>query len=572
MRYKLTGTNNTNNIIKTVLENRGIEDYKYYLEVNTACRNSYQMLDNMDEALALFYKHFQQRNKILILMDNDVDGITSATTMYKYIKMLDSDYPVSIAVHQNNKSHGLDSNDFAIDKDVRLLITPDAASNDVEEHILLHENNVDCICLDHHHISADTSRSPAIIVNNQASDDYTNKDCCGASITLEFCRGLDELLWEEYADELMDLVAVGNVGDVMSLKNYETKAIVTEGLNNIKNKMLKEIIKAQDFSMKGIVSPFTVAFYVAPLINAFIRSATFEERELLVRAFCEDESETFEYTKRGESFPTEENIYERVVRLMKSYKGKQDRTRDKALKVLMQQAEKRKDDKVVIIDASGELDSAYTGLTAIKISETLNRPVLLVRETNDGYAGSGRAFDYCPIEDFRALVEQCPVSTFAQGHAGAFGVGLSDIDQSRDWFNEQLKDVSFEKIYAVDFVVDASDIKISWCQELNNYKNVFAHGVDEPLWTVKNLKISNANAKIVGKNNDTVQIYDEETGIKYVMFKCNESNEVFNWLNDSWNDEETTINVIGCLGINEYQGICTAQVTIKESEISNEMV
>jgi single-stranded-DNA-specific exonuclease len=323
--------------------------------------------------------------------------------------------------------------------------------------------------------------------------------------------------------------------------------------------------------MKGVVSPFTVAFYVAPLINAFIRSATFEERELLVRAFCEDESETFEYVKRGESFPTEENIYERVVRLMKSYKGKQDRTRDKALKVLMKQAESYKDDKVVIIDASGELDSAYTGLTAIKISESLNRPVLLVRKTSDGYAGSGRAFDYCPIEDFRALVEECPASTFSQGHPGAFGVGLSDIDASRNWFNDQLKDISFEKVYAVDFVVNSSDVKISWCQELNNYKNIFAHGVDEPLWAVTNINISNRNAKIVGKNNDTVQIHDDETGIKYVMFKCDESNEVFNWLNDNWNDEETTINIIGTLGINDYQGVYTPQITIKESEIANEL-
>ena len=567
MKYSLIGENNKDNIIKQILNNRGIDDWKGYLELNEAPRDTYKNLNNIDKAVELFDKHFQQRNKMLILQDCDCDGITSSTIMYKYIKDLDTDYPVDIAVHTNNKSHGLDSYDFTIDDDVKLLFTPDAASNDVQQHVELHERGIDCLCLDHHAISTYIDDSPAVIVNNQDSDAYANKDCCGASITLEFCRALDEHFWEDYADKYLDLACVGNVADVMSLKSFETRAIVNEGVTKINNKMLKEIIKAQDFSMKGIVSPFTIAFYVAPLINAFIRSATFEERQLLVRAFCEDESKTFEYIKRGELFPTEENIYEHVVRLMKSYKGKQDRARDKAFKELMKQAENYKNDKVAIIDASKDLDSAYTGLVAIKLSEALNQPVLLVRKTKDSYVGSGRAFNYCPIEDFRELVEKCPVSTLAQGHSSAFGVALSDIDQAREWFNEKLKDVSFEKVYAVDFVTNAQDLQPSWCQELYEHQAVFAHGVDEPLWYIHNLHISNDNAKIIGKNLDTVQIYDEDTGIKYVMFKCDESNPVFNWLNDNWDDTETNINIIGTLGLNEYQGVYTPQVMIKDCEV-----
>lgn len=566
MKYNLIGENNKDNIIKQVLNNRGIDDWKGYLELNEAPRDTYKNLNNIDKAVKLFDKHFQQRNKMLILVDSDTDGIMSSTTIYKYIKELDVDYPVKLAVHINNKAHGLDSYDFTIDDDVKLLILPDAASNDVIQHIELYERGIDCLCLDHHIVSVDISNSPAVIVNNQNSDNYTNKDCCGASVTLEFCRALDEHYWGDYADNYLDLACVGNVADVMSLKSFETRALVNEGVNKINNKMLKEIIKAQDFSMKGIISPFTIAFYVAPLINAFIRSATFEERVLLVRAFCEDESETFEYTKRGESFLTEENIYEHVVRLMKSYKGKQDRARDKAFKELMKQAEDYKDDKVAIIDASKNLDSAYTGLVAIKLSEALNQPVLLVRQTKDGYAGSGRAFNYCPIENFRELVEECPVGS-GMGHNSAFGCTISDINQAREWFNKKLENISFEKVYTVDFVADAKDLQTSWCKELHEHQTVFAHGVDEPLWYIQNLHISNDNAKIVGKNLDTIQIYDEDTGIKYVMFRCDESNPVFNWLNDNWDDTETDINIIGTLGLNEYQGVYTPQVTIQDCEV-----
>ena len=414
MRYKLIGSNDTENIIKTVLNNRGIDDWKSYLSLNEASRDTYHNLDNIEKAVEVFDYHYSNKHPMAILKDNDVDGVCSSTIMYKFIKALDPDYDVRMYVHQKNKSHGLDG-DFDIDDDIKLLLVPDAGSNDVDEHKRLYDMGIACICLDHHQVTADISTSPAIIINNQTSQNYVNKGCCGASVTLEFCRALEEFYWESVCDDLLDLTAVANVCDVMPITEFETRAVINEGLSNINNKMLQQIIQAQEFSMKGVVSPHTVGFYVGPLINAFIRMATFEERQLLIRAFCEDESETFWYTKRGADFPTEENIYEHVVRLMKSYKNKQDTQRKKALQPLLNKG-KECGGKVALIDATGVLDTALTGVVAIKLSESLNVPTLLLQKRDENtYGGSGRAFDNCPVEDFRALVDECPYTNFAQG-------------------------------------------------------------------------------------------------------------------------------------------------------------
>lgn len=568
MKYKLIGSNDISNIIKTVLSNRGIEDWKGYINLSKAPRDTYDDLDNITKAVFAFDLHYVQKHPIAILVDNDVDGICSSTLMYKFIKALDPDYDVRMYVHRKNKSHGLDG-DFDIDSDIKLLIVPDAGSNDIEEHKRLHNLGIDCLCLDHHQVTVDTSSSPAIIVNNQTSERYKNKGCCGASITLEFCRALEDHYWEDICNNLLDLAAIANVCDIMPITEFETRAIINEGLSNINNKMLQQIIKAQDFSMKGIVSPHTVGFYVGPLINAFIRMATFEERQLLVRAFCEDESEIFSYTKRGESLPTDENIYEHVVRLMKSYKGKQDRQRQSTLPTLVDKG-KECSGNVALIDATGILDTSLTGVVAIKVSESLNKPTLLLQKRNDKiYGGSGRVFDNCPVEDFRSLVDECPYTTLAQGHPGAFGIEIpaENIELARDWLNSKLANVDMDKVYDVDFEIDAENLAIPMFQALDQNKTLWGHNVNEPLFAIKNLRISSANARICGKSQNTIQIYDDIADVKYVMFFCSGKEELYQWISNNWGDDEAVITVIGALGLSLYEGKLDRQVIIKDARI-----
>ncbi len=488
--------------------------------------------------------------------------------MYKYIQAIAPHIVVHPIIHEKSKAHGLNSWDFTIPENIKLLIIPDASSNDVDECQSLLDKGIQILILDHHEYS-EGRVNPAIVVNNQMSDNYLNKEACGAHITYNFCKALDAYYWENYADDFIDLVALADLADVMSIKSFPTRAAINVGLNNLRNKMFKTILNAQEFSTKGIVSPFTVSFYVSPLINAFLRLATFEERTLLIKAFCEDESETFLYTKRGTDFPIEENIYEHVVRLMQSYKGKQDRQRKKVLPALLHLAGDNKD-KVAIIDGTEILDPALTGVVAIKVSESLNIPVLLLQKRDDDtYGGSGRVFDNCPIEDFRALVDECPYVTFAHGHSGAFGIEIpaKNIDLVRQWLNEQLADTSMEKVYTVDFEVDSDELNPSIFQTLDQHKTLWGHGVNEPLFAVKNLHITAENARVCGKNQDTIQIYDDELDIKYVKFFCSEDDELLQWISNNWGDQEADITVVGTLGLSLYEGKLGSQVIIKDTKI-----
>ena len=131
LQYKLyeNGNNDTSNVLAEVLKNRGIDDYNRYLNLDESVVEPYRNLDNIEEAVSLFMKHFNQKNKIGILVDEDPDGFCSAAMMYSYIKQMDSDYPVDYILHGRAKAHGL-SDDVKILSDIDLLIIPDAGTND----------------------------------------------------------------------------------------------------------------------------------------------------------------------------------------------------------------------------------------------------------------------------------------------------------------------------------------------------------------------------------------------------------------------------------------------------------
>lgn len=156
-------------------------------------------------------------------------------------------------------------------------------------------------------------------------------------------------------------------------------------------------------------------------------------------------------------------------------------------------------------------------------------------------------------------------------HSSAFGIEVpkQNIKLTQQWLNKQLADTSMEKVYEVDFEVNAEDLEASTFQLLDHNKTLWGHGVDEPLFAITNLHITPENAKVCGKKQDTIQIYDEETDVKYVMFFCKEDNELLQWIGNNWGDQEADVTVIGTLGINLYEGKFSSQVNIKDFNITN---
>lgn len=573
MKYKLydNSDNNTSNVIKEVLKNRGIEDYDKYLNLDDSVVIPYDKLDNINSAVELFNKHFQCKNKIGIIPDPDVDGQCSASEVYSYIKRMDGEYPITILYHQNTKAHGLD--DITVPDDIKLLIVPDAGTNDYIQCRELKERGIDVLILDHH--EQEDENSYALIVNNQCSHHYKNKQLCGGGIVYKWMKALDDFYWNDFADDYLDLVAFSNISDVMDLREFETRYLVNCGLLNINNKFLQALIKAQDYSMNGKINIHNVQWYLTPVVNAMLRIGSNDEKELLFRAFIEQD-EYFEYKKRAtKDKPAEtirESIYDRAARLCKNAKSRQDKMKEKGVKAISEVVDNLPiDDKVIMVDVSDLLDSGLTGVVAIKIAEQYNKPCILLKKHFDKktkttvFGGSARNIDNSPIDSFKDIVNSTGFVN-GKGHANAFGIvdlPVDDKEKAINMMNSILRNIEYDSTYRVDFILDINHVTIPLIIKLSQFEDIICQGIDEPMLAIENISLTRDCFEVFGKNEDTISFMVND--IKYIQFKCKEGNQLYDFLQNAWDDNDSiTFNIVGKPSINEYNGIRTPQIIIED--------
>ena len=581
MKYELIGTNDASNVIKTVLHNRGIEDPNTYLQLTNSVVQDYNKLSNIQEAVQCFVKHYEAHDKIVIIPDEDCDGYTSSAMLFLYIKTLDLDYPVEYVMHSGPKMHGLGSDEYTrIPNATKLLIIADAGTNDANECNKLIKQGIDVIILDHHdanyqeeseeEINYQTAEyNNAIVVNNQLSPEYNNKDLSGAGVVYRFLQALDEELWEDCADNFLDLCCVGNVADVMDIRSFETRYFINQGVFDFKNKFLTALAKAQEYSMHGKITVHNIAWYIAPVINSITRIGTLEERELVFRAMIEKD-ETFTYDKRGVGL-IEENIYDRAARIAKNTKSRQDKQRDKVFNELKDQA--NLNDKVIFLE-SKQAQSGLVGLSAMKLADTLKRPVIVVKEiVKNGepiLSGSCRNYNGSPIPNLKDLILKTNSFIFCSGHGNAAGLAIKreNVDNAKNQFAELLKNVDFNPVIQCDFIFDADELDVGFIQTVEQYNWLWGTGIKEPKIAVENITIQRSDIHVQGKNFNSVSfIYND---IKYVQFNMKESDPLLEWAS-AWDGEDSDqiiLNVVGTVGINEYQGTYTAQFIIESSNLT----
>ena len=427
MKYvRKTKSNITKDFLLELLFERGIIDKhqpsEHFFRPSSENLLNPNLLDNIGDAAKLFLEHIKKGSQIYVVVDPDVDGYTSSAVLINYmsevLKPLFPDFTVEYHIPEG-KAHGLATIiDVFTETDNRicdLIILPDSSSNDYAEHKTLKSLGYDTIVLDHH-LSPSYSED-AIVVNNQLSERYENKELSGVGIVYKFLKVCDDHLKIAAADQYLDLVALGQISDMMSMMTLENRYICDYGLSHVNNNLFKMFIEKQEYSLgSDPLNQIGVAMYITPLINALIRVGTQVQKEDLFKAFI-DSDEIVPSTKRGEKGLTE-TIGTQTVRNCVNARVKQNKEKAKALDYLSIQISNDclDDNKILILNAD-ELDisNSLTGLCAMGVAANYKKPTMLGRSCNDYFRGSIRCQDGTELKDFRQFLLDSKYMEYVEG-------------------------------------------------------------------------------------------------------------------------------------------------------------
>lgn len=572
MKCRMENPQILDNYVRNLLGFRGVEDIEDFLNPNKNNLQDPDDLVNIREGAQLYLDNIGDDKHILIIVDSDCDGFTSSAIIYQYTKIIAPTTQIDYWLH-NGKEHGLsDHIDKLMDEEVKydLIILPDSSSNDVEYHNKLKEINTPCLCLDHHQVDVTISDN-AIIVNNQISPNYQNKELVGAGVTFQFCRYIDKLLKIDRADDFIDLAALGQIGDMGSVLTLENRYIISRGLKSIKNFMFKSMIEKQDYSMGGKITPISVAFYIVPLINAMIRVGTNEEKDRLFRSFI-DGKELVVSHKRGAKGELEKVAIE-SIRECTNAKSRQTKLIENAEQQIEYKICKYGllNNKVILVRLEDDMvfPSELNGLLAMKIAAKYKRPAMVLRLGPDGYdKGSMRGVNQSALTSFKDFLNE---SGFVEsmGHDNAAGAIIKDENLSafHAYANEKLANIDFgENYYDINFErnVTSSDLD-RLITDISRHDDIWGQSNNVPLIHVKGLIVEPDEISIIGKNSDTVKI--EKNGITYIKFKAKDMIEDLSKYSETIN-----IEIVGEANLNEWGGRTTPQIFIKDYEIKKENI
>lgn len=561
--------------VEQIFMNRGMtpEETQHYLSVTENDLLDPQLLRHMHDGAKMLMSHIAANDKIFVLIDVDCDGITSSAALINYLNMLFPAYTQSHIIYYMNegKIHGIDST--TVPEDVKLVICPDSSSNSYEEHKKLRDRGCDVLVLDHH--LAERESADAIVINNQMCD-YPNKTLSGVGIVYKFCAYLDSILGTEYSKEILDLTAVGIIADMMDLRNFETHYIINKGLSHFRNPFLKELAEYNDYSISkaGGLQPFSVSWYIAPQINAIVRSGSNAERMLVFKSMLEFNSyDQVLSTKRG-CKGQYEALVTQAVRTCVNVKNRQTKIRDEVYATIDKIIKDKNltDNKIIAVklDKKHEIDKNLAGLVANELVAEYHHPILILMENDSEegikWEGSGRGTNTTDFNDFKGFLDNSSFTNWAEGHSNAFGTSISDnnFDNFIEYSNKELQECNFEKVYLVDIIWDFFNFKASEIIDIANLNKIWGQGLEKPLIAIENIQITEDNLTLMSPNKSPTLKIKLPNGSELIKFKS--SQEEYESLLPSPGGS-TTVNIVGSCDLNVWFDHVTGQIKIEDYEI-----
>ena len=535
---------NINKLLATILSNRDITEKEQIEKFLNPKRNDfynpYKMLD-MEIAVERIIKAIENKEKVIIYGDYDVDGITSITVLKSFLE----ERGINVSEYIPNRlEEGYGLNKKAVkqiaEQEYKLMITVDCGISAIEEVEYANSLGIETIITDHHEPGNELPKALAVIDAKRKDNTYPFRNLAGVGVVFKLIQAISmelELEEKEYL-KYLDIVCIGTISDIVPLVD-ENRVIVKLGLKLVeqtKNLGLKSILESTGYSK---IDSATISFGVAPRINACGRMG--HQEEALKLFLSKNSNEVAELTQKLNEYnrvrqETEKNIYNEAIEQIEQI----------AL-----------DKQNTIILMGKNWHHGVIGIVSSKITELYFKPSILLCEEGEEGKGSGRSIPGFDL--YEALTECNELLEKFGGHSMAVGINVKkeNFEKFKEKFEEIAKQKHIEEIVPIlkiDALINLDEIDKNIVGSLKKLEP-FGEENKMPLFAIKNLKIDSIRALSEGKHLK-LTLKDNKNIINAIGFNLGYMSTEYK-IGDK-------IDVVGNLEINTFNGVDNIQINIKD--------
>lgn len=530
-------------LLAQILINKNVtKDDEIEVFLNPKRNNFYDpfLMPDMEKAVERIIKAIENKEKVLIYGDYDVDGITSTTVLKKFLEKLG----ITVDYHIPNRlKEGYGLNKEAIEeiaeKGTQLMITVDCGISGVEETEYAKLKGIDVIITDHHEPGEKLPNALAVVDAKIKTNRYPFNQLAGVGVVFKLIQALSirlKLDEKEYL-QYLDLVCLGTISDIVPLVD-ENRVIAKLGLklvNVTKNIGLRTLLESAGYT---VADSNTISFGIAPRVNACGRMGFADQALGLL--LSENRNDALELA-------TKLNEYN------KERQEKEKKIFNDALELIEQDEE---NSPAIVLGKEG-WHHGVIGIVSSKITEMFFKPSILIGFEGDEGKGSGRSI---PGIDLHEALLKCGNNLEKYGgHAMAIGLSLKkeNFGEFKKELNEYLGSLNIgeiKQIIKVDAIADLQSISMKTVEELKLLEP-FGEENKMPIFCLKNLKIYSIRALTEGKHLK-LTLRDDNMEIGAIGFNMGEMTNSLK-IGDK-------VDIIGALEINEYNGYRNIQMNLKD--------
>ena len=417
-------------------------------EIDSFSIPHFSLLSDITKAAKRIAKAVQNNEKIVVVGDYDVDGVSSSAIMKLFFKKLGYEIKVVIP-NRFEDGYGLTPKLLEnIEGD--LIITVDNGITSFEAAEICKQRGIELIITDHHTPKKSPSSkfqvpSAFAVINPKTSPDFPFKEICGAEVAWYLCAAVkSEMNLNIDLREFVDILTLAIIADVMPLTNLN-RTLVKMGLKRL-NRGLRIFSKILVKEFKNITSE-VIAFQVAPRLNAAGRmESAYTAYRFLV---SEDKEEAYK-------------LFLELDRLNNLRKERE--------KTIFELIEVDNEDFIL---SFGDFDEGVIGIVASRLVHKYKKPAIVFSQKEDILKGSGRSLGNIDIFE---LINSCGelLEGFG-GHTMACGLSIKkeNFYKLKEKLNQEIKKYNPNDFFIEDFVLGElpfSEIDLGLLDMINEFE------------------------------------------------------------------------------------------------------